>query len=427
MINDYGFDANGNWLGVPGPNNNLINTWNVENQLISNGSVDYSGNLITYTYDPWGKRVLQYSVGGVSGPTGTLYFYSITGQRLGTYRLNYLVATQTSVNMYFGGRLLAAVDRLGSVRGNGNGPIAYFPWGEEEKQSTGYTTPDGTDKYATYFRDGTINGAGQDYANARYYNNNFGRFWSADRAGHADLADPQSWNQYAYTKGDPVNFNDAGGTGDCAVGQPIPCTENVTGTSDDNSDDGEFVFAPSGLCIFSTLTLGCPVGDSNSYMSTKPKQTIPALDGGSKGQNTAFKDAFKDALKRLKGDCLTLIGADAIDTMDDATWQVGLIPDSRSASGFAPNAVAAATDTDTQTVTINLIGGFVAPTQTIDGVTLDMLASLRALVPGASTDDLRAFVLLHETAHLTGALGPDRDNQPLADAFNKKIAQDCFK
>jgi RHS repeat-associated protein len=254
MSGDYGFDANGNWMGSGG---SQINTWNVENQLISNGSVDYSGNLLTYTYDPWGKRVMQYSVGGASGPTGTLYFYSITGQRLGIYALDYLVAGQTSVNMYFGGRLLAAVDRLGSVRGNGNGAIAYYPWGEERT-----STPDGADKFATYFRDSSVAGVGEDYANARYYKNNFGRFWSADRAGHADLADPQSWNQYAYTKGDPVNFNDAGGTGDCAVGQPIPCTENVTGTSDDNSDDGEFVFAPSGLCIFSTLTLGCPVGDS---------------------------------------------------------------------------------------------------------------------------------------------------------------------
>jgi hypothetical protein len=75
--------------------------------------------------------------------------------------------------------LLAPVDRLGSVRQNGNGPIAYFPWGEERPGANG-TTPDGTDKFATYFRDVTNNGVGEDYANARYYNNNFGRFWSPD-------------------------------------------------------------------------------------------------------------------------------------------------------------------------------------------------------------------------------------------------------
>ena len=211
MINDYGFDANGNWLGVPGPlGNNLINTWNVENQLVSNGMVDSVGNPFTYTYDPGGKRVLQYSVSAKGyGPWGTLYFYGITGQRLGIYHLYYVtdIPTTVSVKMYFGGRLLAPVDRLGSVRGP-NGP-AYFPWGEEESP----TTPNGTDKYATYFRDGVINGAGEDYANARYYNNNFGRFWSPDPSGAkvANPRNPTSWNKYTYAGGDPVNFVDPSG------------------------------------------------------------------------------------------------------------------------------------------------------------------------------------------------------------------------
>ena len=211
VINDYGFDANGNWLGIYGPGGNLANTWNVENQLVSNGQLDSSGNPFTYTYDPSGKRVLQYSVNSTYGPWGTLYFYSITGQRLATYHVTYVNSNnpplQQSVSMYFGGRLLVPQDRLGSVRKNQNGPLAYFPWGEEESP----TTPDGNDKYATYFRDGTINGAGQDYANARYYNNSFGRFWSADPFRHASLSKPQTWNQYAYAGNDPVNASDPTG------------------------------------------------------------------------------------------------------------------------------------------------------------------------------------------------------------------------
>ncbi|MGA2273939.1 MAG: RHS repeat-associated core domain-containing protein [Bryobacteraceae bacterium] len=209
MLNDYGFDANGNWLGSGAWGGSQVNTWNVENQLISDGSVDYGGNLLTYTYDPWGKRVLQYSVGGAFGPTGTLYFYSITGQRLATYTLDYLTGTQTAVSMYFGGRLLAAVDRLGSVRDTQNGStMAYYPWGEERT-----STPDGNDKFATYFRDLVTQpaGFGEDYASARYYNNNFGRFWSPDPSGRADPGNPQSWNQYAYAGNDPVNFNDPTG------------------------------------------------------------------------------------------------------------------------------------------------------------------------------------------------------------------------
>ena len=155
MSGDYGFDANGNWLGAGG---SQINTWNVENQLIATGGSPSNGDP-TYTYDPWGKRVLQYSETHTYGPGGTLYFYSITGQRLGTYQVSYVSANdpplQQSVSMYFGGRLLAAVDRLGSVRNNanGHGPIAYYPWGEERT-----TTPDGTDKFATYFRDSNVGG-----------------------------------------------------------------------------------------------------------------------------------------------------------------------------------------------------------------------------------------------------------------------------
>jgi len=214
LINDYGFDANGSWLGVPGPLNNLVNTWNVENQLVSNGLPDSGGNTPTYTYDPAGKRVLQYSVNASYGPWGTLYFYSITGKRLATYGFNYVTGTPATLTMslYFGGWLLAPLDRLGSVRSNANGSIAYFPWGEEEKQSNGSITPDGTDKYATYFRDGTTNGAGQDYASARYYNNSFGRFWSPDPGKGTDPGDPISWNKYAYVGGDPINRNDRGGT-----------------------------------------------------------------------------------------------------------------------------------------------------------------------------------------------------------------------
>ncbi len=242
MSGDYGFDANGNWLGAGG---SQINTWNVENQLISTAPADGNGNLNTYTYDPSGKRVLQYSggLGGYAG-SGTVYFYGITGQRLGSYQLNAAPSvslTPLYIPQYFGGRMLVAVDRLGSVRNNanGNGPIAYYPWGEERT-----TTPDGTDKFATYFRDSNVGGVGQDYANARYYNNNFGRFWSPDPAGNAHASDPQSWNRYTYVGNDPVNRNDPTGLGSictvyaadnstCIVGVPTPFPFCWGGTEDD--------------------------------------------------------------------------------------------------------------------------------------------------------------------------------------------------
>ena len=132
MSGDNGFDANGNWLGAAGTSN----TWNVENKLVSTGAVDGSGNLLTYTYDPWGKRVLQYSAAAGATGAGTLYFYGITGQLLGTCPINGNYPGESgnvgacfnpSVPMYFGNRPLVPSDRLGSVRANTNGPIAYYP------------------------------------------------------------------------------------------------------------------------------------------------------------------------------------------------------------------------------------------------------------------------------------------------------------
>jgi len=218
MSGDLGYDANGNWLGMP----SARNTWNVENQLLSTGTVDGDGNPITYTYDPWGRRVLQFSASNY-GPSGTLYFYSITGQRLAMYSAGYPTQTsQLSASMYFGARPLKAVDRLGSVRAkfgsNGVAQIAYYPWGEERT-----STADGTDKFATYFRDGV----GQDYANARYFNSNLGRFWSPDPSVIGNPTDPVSFNRYAYTGGDPVNRTDSTGAGwQCTPGpngEPDSC------------------------------------------------------------------------------------------------------------------------------------------------------------------------------------------------------------
>ena len=65
----------------------------------------------------------------------------------------------------------------------------------------------------------------------RYYASSYGRFNTADPQGSraAKLGDPESWNQYAYTRGDPVNGNDAKGLCDVVVG-------GITETSTNNTD-----------------------------------------------------------------------------------------------------------------------------------------------------------------------------------------------
>jgi RHS repeat-associated protein len=210
-------DANGNWLGSNSPQI----AWDVENRMVFSGATDSASNWVTYSYDPWGKRVLQYASAGSASTVSTcvLYFYGANGKRLGTYNCGYsngqFVVSTANVNVYFGKKLIASgsetnqnavmTDRLGSVRGqNLSASIAYYPYGEERT-----STPDNTDKFGTYFRDGY----GQDYADQRYYTSSFGRFWSPDPGGvnTADPRNPVSWNRYAYVYGDPANANDPTG------------------------------------------------------------------------------------------------------------------------------------------------------------------------------------------------------------------------
>jgi RHS repeat-associated protein len=67
-------------------------------------------------------------------------------------------------------------------------------------------------KFAGYYRDAV----GQDYAMARNYSSVTGSFWSPDPSSdNWDASNPGSWNLYAYTNGDPVNFGDPNGLQTC--------------------------------------------------------------------------------------------------------------------------------------------------------------------------------------------------------------------
>jgi RHS repeat-associated protein len=126
--------------------------------------------------------------------------------------------------VHFKGRLLGEitqwganyviVDRLGSASGASG---AYYPYGEN---AGGAPMEPGGEGFATYYEDWY----GQNYADQRYYNSIGGRFLTPDPGGirTADAKNPTSWNRYAYTNDDPVNFNDAAGLFACAVGG-MPC------------------------------------------------------------------------------------------------------------------------------------------------------------------------------------------------------------
>ena len=109
-----------------------------------------------------------------------------------------------------GGRLLqiggewVATDRLGSVVRKGTTNYKYAPYGQEIEGATAK----GTTKFATYTRDSL---SGLDYALNRYYKPEWGRFTSPDPLQPGTAERPSSWNYYAYTEGDPINFSDPEG------------------------------------------------------------------------------------------------------------------------------------------------------------------------------------------------------------------------
>jgi RHS repeat-associated protein len=117
------------------------------------------------------------------------------------------------------------------VRANSNGEaFSYFPYGEERT-----STADGREKFGTYTRDMP----GQDYAMQRYYSGSTGAFWTPDPGGikTAKPSNPASWNRYARTNGDPVNFGDP--TGRIVVSCDDPDAQSIYDASCEMVGDGE--------------------------------------------------------------------------------------------------------------------------------------------------------------------------------------------
>jgi RHS repeat-associated protein len=227
------YDANGNSLAS-------YSGYDVENRLYT----IYNGPPYTiYSYDAQGKRVFLWAgtLDSNNNPTGySLVAYSPSGQKLGTYLIYpdqtyqghgpFTTVTLTSSDKYFGGRRLAVLDQLGSAG-------TYYPWGEAK----GTTNPQDTWSYATYWRDSAT---GLDYANQRYYANAYGRFmtpdpYRANSAGPGDPGNPQNWNRYAYTAGDPVNAIDPEGTTFCFVNPSTGLIEECYDSVDVNGSTGQ--------------------------------------------------------------------------------------------------------------------------------------------------------------------------------------------
>ena len=107
----------------------------------------------------------------------------------------------------------------------------YYPYGQEKPSAT----TNGTEKFATYFRDSET---GLDYADQRFHSPGTGRFLTPDPSSDSfDPKNPISWNRYPYVSGDPVNGTDPSGL--CA--DPISCSlDGEYGTMFDDPELDDF-------------------------------------------------------------------------------------------------------------------------------------------------------------------------------------------
>jgi hypothetical protein len=313
-------------------------------------------------------------------------------------------------------------DRLGSVRANTQGEsFAYYPYGEERTN-----TVNGRDKFATYFRDAV----GQDYADQRYYNSGTGRFWTVDPGGiaaagpaksdadlggikSADPTRPGTWNRYAYTSGDPINFGDPSGRYEVYEGSG-PCIIGV----------GE----GAELTTCDEYTEGLLGPDDPVEVPTSGAKTIPH------SQVPGFGLAM-DALENPECAGAVQKGGTV------ASAQTGLNAEAYIAwYPGVPSAIGASTVAQTSGFTVMLNttifddpeNATVAST-TAAGVTygtgnlVQWMVSYYGLDASAvTTTDFQAIILLHELGHSLGGLPSDASSPGQSLVNTGTIIDDCF-
>jgi RHS repeat-associated protein len=319
-LGGYAYDNNGNLLSVG-------YQYDAENRLIQANS-----GGAQYFYDSQNKRIWQgnYAWDDTSGiwnfVSEVFNVYGANGQMLGSYqpqigylgsRPNSLTFYQSSARVYFGRKLIAAQDRLGSVG-------RYYPYGEERN-----SPPAANDqvKFATYTRDAAT---GLDYADQRYYISQFGRFMNPDPyKASAGPGNPESWNRYAYAESDPINYNDPKGLFVCPA----------TGCGGDDDDPGGQDAGETARGVLGAAGLSADASFQQLFL--KPKNFFGGGGGGPSRQPIPVKAAnteLKDAFARLKNCAKIFGGVGRVDSyVDQMKFLDGAGPGSMGLAGDQGN------------------------------------------------------------------------------------------
>jgi RHS repeat-associated core domain len=199
----------------------------------------------------------------------------------------------------------------------------------------GYGEPDDVRKqYTGYERDKE---SGLDYAQARYYNSNHGRFTSVDPlTASANVKDPQSFNRYTYAMNSPYKFTD-----------PLGLISSSTGAC------GQFC-ANSGGYVDGSAFRGRDASFDWSELSEPFAGGIQIAEGLSESQVKALVDAFSEIYETEGGyyffnaffdpeyNATLILDVQDLSSKDadgKTTW--GLTTASRDADGHVTNEISA--------------------------------------------------------------------------------------
>ena len=226
---DFHYDKNGNLTQDKGQNNQtrtiIFNGDNKQTQVR-----DANGNPIgIYFYDGEGKRVKK-----VVGNDTTIFVYS-SGKLVAEYTTETPPSNPTTS--------YTATDMLGSPRvlTNSLGEVVsrrdFLPFGEElyadgtHRTTVGKYSVTGQDsvrkRFTGYEKDIET---GLDFAEARMYENRYGRFTAVDpKLASGQSGNPQTFNRYVYTMNRPLILTDSTGLqAGCPAGVPgTGCAEDI--------------------------------------------------------------------------------------------------------------------------------------------------------------------------------------------------------
>lgn len=219
---DYSYDPAGNTTKDA---DNRRFTYDGENKQIKVETIDANGNPIAtiglYYYDGDGKRVKKI----VPNRETTIFVYDASGKMVAEYST--IVAPQQDAKTSY-----LTNDHLGSPRitTDANGTVVsrrdFQPFGEEIARAN-YGSDSVRQKFTSYERDDETD---LDFAQARYYSNQHGRFTSTDPLyiELRRLGDPQKINLYVYARNNPLLFTDPNGL------EVTVNDKTIDGTGDDD-------------------------------------------------------------------------------------------------------------------------------------------------------------------------------------------------